>query len=129
MFLYVGGREWIVTAFYAYAGGTALALAAVVPGLVDHYSLAGRRARALSFFHMLSGLLVIVLMAISTALRWDLAPASILAIIVANVAFIFLIASIAMGLFLVHVLAVGVSTEAESQVSEVPAGLGARAGR
>jgi uncharacterized membrane protein len=129
MFLYVGGREWIVTAFYAYAGGTALALVAAVPGLVDHASLLERRARALSFFHMLSSALVIVLMAISTALRWDLSPASVLAMLLANVAFLFLIASAALGLYLVHVHAVGVSTDTESRVSEVPTGVGVRAGR
>lgn len=120
MYLYAGGAEWTLAAFYAYAAGTVLALAAVVPGLVDHAALRDRRPRGVSFFHMLSGLLVIALMAVSSILRWDLSPASPLAMLVANVAFLALVACIALGLYLVHALAVGVSTERESRVSEVP---------
>jgi uncharacterized membrane protein len=129
MFFYVGGEQWSIAAFYAYAGGTLLAVAAAVPGLIDHVSLLDRRARALSFFHMLSGVLAVALMAISTVLRWDLSPASVLAMLIASVGFLAMIVSVVLGLCLVHVFAVGVSTEAESRVAEVPGTLGARSAR
>jgi uncharacterized membrane protein len=126
MFLYVGGQEWSITAFYAYAVGSGLAIAAAAFGAIDHASLLERRARALSFFHLLAGALTIALMAVSTWLRWDLSPASSLAVLLSGVGFIAMIVSVVLGLYLVHVFAVGVSTEEESRVAEVPGTLGAR---
>jgi len=128
MYLYLRSSDWIASAFYAYAAGTVLALVALVPGFIDYAAINERRAKALSFFHMLISLLVIVLMAIGLYLRWDLSPASPLAMFIANAAYLFLLVSIALGLYLVHVHAIGVSTHAEVPVSEVPGSLGGRGG-
>ena len=126
MYLYLRSSDWVVSAFYAYAAGTALAIVAMVPGLVDYAAIVERRAKALTFFHMLGSIVTVVLMAIGVALRWDLSPASPLAMFIANAGYLILLASIALGLYLVHVHAVGVSTDAESRVSPVPGGLGHR---
>jgi uncharacterized membrane protein len=123
MLFYTGTSEWLGTAFYAYLVGTIAAVAAAVPGLVDHASLLDRRARSASFLHMMGGFLVIALMSVSLYLRWDLDAGSPLAMFVASAAYFALLGTVVLGLYLVHHRAVGVSTEAESGVSEVPGAL------
>ncbi|MCW5622921.1 MAG: hypothetical protein KIS79_17550, partial [Burkholderiales bacterium] len=81
----------------------------------------GRAARRMGLFHMLSGLLATALMAASVALRWFDSLVSPLAILIAGTGLIALVVSVALGLYMVHVLAVGVSTETEELVTEVPA--------
>lgn len=120
MFLYDGGTSWALSAFYAYAIGTLVALAAAIPGFIDHLALRGRAARRIGFFHMLTGLLVTVLMAISVAVRWFVSPESTLAILVGGIGLIVLVVSTALALYMVHGLAIGVSTQDEEAVDEVP---------
>jgi len=120
MFLYAGGTSWALSAFYAYASGTLVAVAAAVPGFIDHFALRGRAARRIGFFHMLTGLLVTVLMAISVAVRWFVSPESTLAIFVGSTGLIVLLVSTALALYMVHGLAIGVSTQDEEAVDEVP---------
>jgi len=120
MFLYDGSASWALSAFYAYAFGTVVAIAALVPGFIDHLALRGRAARAAGFFHMLGGLLATALMAISVALRWYDSPESPLAMFVSGTGLVVLIVSAAIGLYMVHGMAIGVSTQAEARVEDVP---------
>lgn len=120
MFLYDGATTWALSAFYAYAVGTVVAVAAILPGFIDHFALRGRAARRLGFFHMLSGLLVTALMAISVALRWFVSPESTLAIFVGGTGLVALLVSTALAVYMVHGLAIGVSTQDEEAVDEVP---------
>jgi hypothetical protein len=69
---------------------------------------------------MSSGLLVTVLMAISVALRWFGSIESPLAMFVGGTGVIVLLLSGVLGLYLVHGLAIGVRTDAETPVDEVP---------
>ncbi|HZP86880.1 MAG TPA: DUF2231 domain-containing protein [Burkholderiales bacterium] len=120
MFFCEKGPEWVSSAFYAYLTGTVVAVASLPHGFIDYSSMTGRRARAVAFFHMASALLVIVLICISIALRWNVSATSPLAMLVASTGFLIFLATLALGLYLVHVHAVGVSTEAETPVSPVP---------
>jgi len=99
---------------------------AVVPGLIDHASLLDRRTRWVSKLHMVVSVLVIVLMGINLWLRWNLSAISPLAMMVGMFAFLLLLISVALGLYLVHGFAVGVTTETESPVAEVPGSLSTR---
>jgi len=120
MFLYEGSTSWALSAFYAYAFGTLVAVAAIVPGLIDYLSLRGAPAARAGLFHMLSGLLATALMAISVALRWLDSPESPLAMFVGSTGLFVLLLCGALGLYMVHGLAIGVRTDAEAPVDDVP---------
>lgn len=123
MYWYMHEQHWVQSAFYAYFIGLLLAAAALLPGIIDHLAVASSRARQLSTLHMIIGIVVLVLMTASVALRWDLSRSSVLGMMVGGTAFLALLLCTALGLFLVHGLGVGVSDQSESRVDEVPEAL------
>lgn len=123
MFWYVREAHWLQGAFYAYFVGLLLAAAGLLPGVIDHLAVASSRPRHLSTLHMIVGIVVLVLMTISVALRWDVSKSSSLAMLVGSAAFLALMLCTALGLYLVHGYGIGVSGQSEARVDETPEAL------
>ncbi|HEY7041067.1 MAG TPA: DUF2231 domain-containing protein [Methylomirabilota bacterium] len=64
-----GGPVWRLVASYTLAGGVVGALLAAVPGFIDFLSITDRRVGKVALAHMLLNLLVVVIFALSFALR------------------------------------------------------------
>jgi uncharacterized membrane protein len=76
VYLSTDNGRWADISFWMIAAGVIGGLVAAIPGLIDWISIpSGTRAKAIGLWHAIGNVIVLVLFAISWALRYDLPTA------------------------------------------------------
>src|SRR5918912_961845 len=107
-----GGTVWENVAFYTMAGGIIGALLAAVPGLIDLFSLTGKRLK-IGLTHMIINLVIVGIFAVSLWLRTRGIPGTMLPFVLSAIGIVLLLISGWLGGELVYVHGVAVESQYE----------------
>ena len=109
-----GGTGWKDVAIYTMAGGIIGALLAAVPGLIDLFSLAGKRLR-IGVTHMIINLVIVGIYTVSLWLRTKGTPDVTLPVVLSAIGIILLLIPGWLGGELVYVHGVAVEPQHEQK--------------